>query len=144
MNDSVSNGMQFQISQNPVRNVHNFKAGTPGERYLDFKELQNLLTLLANEKYVLPTDVHALIELGIYTCGQRPSELCHLQKSRFNLEQNKIVLAKELSKTGFGTIIFVCDKAKQILDEQASRYPESDYLFPNVNYEEQLKIYNKN
>ncbi|QMR74316.1 hypothetical protein [Enterobacter sp. RHBSTW-00175] len=134
MSDSVSNGVQFQISHNPVRNVQDFEAGTPGERYLDFKELRYLLTLLANEKYVLLPDVHALIEQGFYTCGQRPFELCHLQKIRFIPEQNKIILAKEFSKTGIETAIFLCDKAKKNLYEQATRHPESDFLFLNVNY----------
>ncbi|MGY5367878.1 hypothetical protein ACXGQP_11040 [Enterobacter oligotrophicus] len=35
------------------------------------------------------------------------------------------------------------DKAKDILNEQAVRYPDSDFFFPNVNYEEQLKKYKK-
>lgn len=72
MSDTVCNGVQFQITPNPVRNVQNIDAGTPGERYLDFKELRYLLSLLNNEKDILPPDVHSLIELVFYTCGQRP------------------------------------------------------------------------
>lgn len=49
MSDTACN-LQFQISMNPVRNVQNIEAGTPGERYLDFKELRYLLTLLNAEK----------------------------------------------------------------------------------------------
>lgn len=37
MSDTVCNGVQFQITHNPVRNVQNIDAGTPGERYLDLK-----------------------------------------------------------------------------------------------------------
>ncbi|WP_368082629.1 hypothetical protein [Klebsiella michiganensis] len=102
-----------------------------------------MLTRLNNEKDILPPDVHSLIELGFYTCGQRPFELCHLQKSRYLPEQNKITLAKEFSKTGIETVIYISNKAREILDEQAARYPESDFYFPNVNYEEQLKIYKR-
>lgn len=143
LSDVACNGVQFQIAHNPVRNVQNFEAGTPGDRYLDFKELRYLLTLFDNEKNVLPPDVQSLVELGFYTCGQRPFELCHLQKSRYIPEQNKIVLAKEFSKTGIETAIFISNKAKEILNDQASRYPDSDFFFPNVNYEEQLKKYKK-
>ena len=51
MSDTACN-LQFQISMNPVRNVQNIEAGTPGERYLDFKELRYLLTLLNAEKNI--------------------------------------------------------------------------------------------
>lgn len=105
--------------------------------------MRYLLTRLNNEKDILPPDVHSLIELGFYTCGQRPFELCHLQKSKYLPEQNKITLAKEFSKTGIETVIYISNKAREILDEEAARYPESDFYFPNVNYEEQLKIYKK-
>ncbi|WP_181012897.1 hypothetical protein [Citrobacter amalonaticus] len=39
-------------------------------------------------------------------------------------------------------VVYICDSAKKILNEQALRYPDSDFFFPNKNYEKQLKIYN--
>jgi hypothetical protein len=88
MSDSVSNGVQFQISHNPVRNVQDFEAGTPGERYLDFKELRYLLTLLANEKYVLLPDVHALIEQGSIRAVSVHSS--YVTYKKLGLSRNKI------------------------------------------------------
>jgi hypothetical protein len=63
MSDTVCNGVQFQITHNPVRNVQNIDAGTPGA-LSRFKELRYLLTRLNNEKDILPPDVHSLIEQG--------------------------------------------------------------------------------
>lgn len=38
-------------------------------------------------------------------------------------------------------VIYIYESAKKILDEQAKRYPDSYFYFPNKNYEKQLKIY---
>ncbi|MDE9583464.1 hypothetical protein [Citrobacter braakii] len=38
-------------------------------------------------------------------------------------------------------VIYICESAKKILDEQAKRYPDSYFYFPNKNCEKQLKIY---
>ncbi|HED5898410.1 TPA: hypothetical protein R5R89_004470 [Salmonella enterica] len=38
-------------------------------------------------------------------------------------------------------MLYFCESAKKILEEQAKKYPDSNFFFPDENYEKQLKVY---
>lgn len=89
----------------------------------------------------MESDLKSLLLLGIYTCGQRPFELAHSQKSLYDADNNKLTISKEFAKLNRNNVIYIYESAKKILEEQAKKYPDSDFFFPNKNYEKQLKVY---
>lgn len=142
MGDSASNGIQFRITANPLKSIQRLTdVVTPGDRYLSFEELRKMHLLFDSNPELIKPDVQALLMLGIYTCGQRPFELAHAQKSKYFPEQNKLVIDKQYTKDGRDHFVYICEAAKKILEEQSARYPDNDFYFPNVNYENKIKKY---
>ncbi|EDH0695000.1 hypothetical protein QF91_002479 [Salmonella enterica subsp. salamae] len=110
---SVSNGIEFNIHNNPRNNIQRLNASKPGERYLSFAEIKKIDLIFNESPLELDPDLKALLMLGIYTCGQRPFELAHSQKILYDASSNKLTISKEFTKLNRNNVMHICESAKK-------------------------------
>jgi len=121
---------RFGLTFNPVATIPKQKAAEKvGDHFLTNNEVQQLLHDLRHEftRFRMGESIRNLIQLCLYTGGQRPYELAATQWDCVDLENKTLLIKAEISKNKKPHLIPLTDSAITILKMQ--REVRSDSLF---------------
>lgn len=125
---------KFGLAFNPVSSIPKQKhAEKVGNHFLSLEELRQLLWDMENEltRFKMGHDVRNLLSLCFYTGGQRPYELVSSRKEAINWEQKTLLIVADISKSKIDHLVPLTAAALQILRDQCSSHPDSEYIFPH-------------
>ncbi|MNZ69189.1 Phage integrase family protein [compost metagenome] len=134
--------IRFDILFNPVTPIPVLEAPAyVGERFLSFDELA-LLLKTTNDCY-FNADVAVLIQLVFFCGGQRPYEIMGSEKRHYDKQNRLLSIPPAISKTKKWYYLQLCDSAIELIDMMLERYPDSEYIFPNADYEIKISRWNE-
>ena len=130
---------KFDIPFNPVTAIPTLACESyVGERYLSFDELGQLLKDAHSGEHFIH-DISVFLKLVFFCCGQRPYEILAAKKEHYNRDAQLLSIPPEIVKTKKWYHIALSPSAIELIDEMCLRYPESEYLFPDIRYESKME-----
>ncbi|NQY88365.1 MAG: tyrosine-type recombinase/integrase [Colwellia sp.] len=125
---------KFGLAYNPVAGIPKQKAAERiGEHYLSKTEVKQLLHDLKHEYYrfKMGDNIRNLLQLTLYTGGQRPYELVASKWESVNWEEKTLLITSDISKNKRLHIIPLTESAILVLKEQKLSAGDSDFIFPH-------------
>ncbi len=126
---SMGRGVLFGLTDNPVRNIpKQNKAEKVGQGCLSLGELKHLLTTFGDVPKVgwLTTK---LLELIVYTGGQRPYELLTARWENINWIEKTFLIPAEFSKNKREHLLPLNNSALKVLEHIRDNSPASSWVF---------------
>ncbi len=125
---------KFGLAYNPVAGIPKQKAAERiGEHYLSKAEVKQLLHDIKHEYYrfKMGDNIRNLIQLTLFTGGQRPYELVASKWESVNWEEKTLLITSDISKNKRPHIIPLTKSAILVLKEQKLSIGDSDFIFPH-------------
>ncbi|WP_232326185.1 tyrosine-type recombinase/integrase [Xenorhabdus hominickii] len=131
----------YGLDRNPVTVVPRQEGADKAlDRFLSWDEMKSILDLFQVSPAACPInpDYGRLLLLCIFTGGQRPWEIMTNTKDSWDKKNNTLTVPPHISKNGDYHVIPLCKSATKILKQQATQYPNSEFLFPGETKEGHL------
>lgn len=130
----IGSNVLFGLQFNPVAAIPKQTAAeVVGENYLTFDETRALLAELeTREGFRMGFHIAKLIQLCLFTGGQRPYELAASRWDAINWQEGTLEIIADVSKNKRPHLLPLTDTALQILEQlHAERIPQNPFIFPH-------------
>jgi len=129
---NMNQDVLFGLTMNPVSIVPKQAAAEkPGDKWLKLSELRQLIQNFTDTPKV-GWRMGQLLNLCVYTGGQRPHELATSQWTAINWQERTWLITADRSKNKRPHLIPLTDAAVAILRElQQANYKDSPFIFPH-------------
>lgn len=135
---SMGRGVLFGLSDNPVRNIPKQKqAEKVGQGCLTLDELKILLATFGDALGVGWLTAK-LLELIVYTGGQRPYELLTARWENINWSEKTFLIPSEFSKNKREHLLPLTTSALQVLEHIREHSPASPWVFAQRDIEQHV------
>ncbi len=126
---SMGRGVLFGLSDNPVRNIPKQQhAEKVGDNWLTLPELKHLLATFGDVTGV-GVNTAKLLELIVYTGGQRPYELLTARWEHVNWVEKTLLVPADYSKNKREHLLPLTFSALQVLAYLRDNSPPSQWVF---------------
>lgn len=126
---SLGRGVLFGLSDNPVRNIPKQQhAEKVGDNWLTLSELKHLLATFGDVTGV-GGNTARLLELIVYTGGQRPYELLTARWEHINWIEKTLLVPADYSKNKREHLLPLTNSALQVLASIREKSPPSPWVF---------------